>query len=297
VDPPTGELHERLRAHLASRGASFFRELYTAAGGGDEEAVLEALWDLVWAGEVTNDTFAPLRLAGPAARRTGQGRRPRLPRLTQPRAAGRWSLVSSLAPVPAAPTERLHALAGVLLQRYGVLTRESVVAEGWAGGFSALYPVLRAMEEAGRIRRGYFVAGMGGSQFALPGAVDRLRGAREAQSRVLALAATDPANPYGVVLPWPEQQVGRMARAAGAYVVLEGGELRLYLERGGRSLLTSGEVTRQHLEVLVAAVQGRIELQRVNGQDSRDSRLAPLLREAGFGSSHRGLVHYPKTGS
>jgi ATP-dependent Lhr-like helicase len=153
------------------------------------------------------------------------------------------------------------------------------------------------MEEAGRIRRGYFVAGMGGSQFALPGAVDRLRGVREGQPRVVALAATDPANPFGVVLPWPDQQAARMARAAGAYVVLEGGELRLYLERGGRSLLTQGEVTPSHLEVLVAAVRGKIELQRVDGLDSRDSRLAPLLRQAGFGSSHRGLVHYPKTGT
>src|SRR6202022_2519449 len=121
-DAPGGELHLRLRDHLRARGASFFRDLYRAAGGGDEEAALDALWDLVWAGEVTNDTFAPLRLAGPPARRTGHAPRPRFPRRPQPRAAGRWSLVSSLAPVPAPPTERLHALAGVLLQRYGVLT-------------------------------------------------------------------------------------------------------------------------------------------------------------------------------
>src|SRR5712664_1373683 len=165
------EVHRRLREHLKLRGASFFRDLYNAGGGGDEDAILDALWDLVWSGEVTNDTFAPLRLLGPLTRRpTG---RPKLPRLTQPRAAGRWSLVADLVGSGAAPTERLHSEAGVLLQRYGVLTREGVVAESWPGGFAALYPVLRAMEESGRIRRGYFIEGLGGSQFALPGAVDR----------------------------------------------------------------------------------------------------------------------------
>src|SRR5437870_1738619 len=141
-DVPAGELHVRLRDHLHARGASFFRDLYVASGGGDEEAILDALWDLVWAGEVTNDTFAPLRPLGPATRRPPRG--PRLPRLTQPRASGRWSLVTDLVGAGANPTERLHAAAGVLLQRYGVLTRESVVGEGWPGGFAGRYPVLRA---------------------------------------------------------------------------------------------------------------------------------------------------------
>src|SRR5207237_3429195 len=166
---------------------------------------------------------------------------PPLPKLTQPRATGRWSLAADLLGAGANPTERLHSEAGVLLQRHGVLTREAVVGEGWPGGFAGLYPVLRAMEEAGRIRRGYFIEGLGGSQFALPGAVDRLRGLREPEGRIVALAATDPANPYGVVIPWPES-AGRPARAAGAYVVLESGELKLFLERGGRSLLTFGTV-------------------------------------------------------
>src|SRR5207302_10110244 len=193
----------------------------------------------------------------------------------------------------ASTTERLHAEAGVLLQRHGVLTREAVVGEGWAGGFAALYPVLRAMEEAGRIRRGYFVDGLGGSQFALPGAVDRLRGAREPDGRVLALAATDPANPFGAVIPWPSTEgEGRMARAAGAFVVLDSGDLRLYLERGGRSLLTRGEVTAEHLRALVAAATGagKVELQRVDGVPARQSPLAPRLAEAGFGPTPRGLV-------
>jgi len=291
VDAPDGDLHTRLRDHLRARGASFFRDLYAACGGGDEETMLDALWDLVWAGEVTNDTFAPLRLLGPATRRPAH--RPRLPRLTQPRASGRWSLVTDLVGLGGNSTERLHAAAGVLLQRYGILTRESVAGEGWPGGFAGLYPVLRAMEESGRIRRGYFVEGLGGSQFALPGAVDRLRALREQDDRVIALAACDPANPYGSVLAWPRSD-GRMARAAGAYCVIDGGRLVLYLERGGRSLLTNGEVSLDHLRALVAAALhgGRLELQRVDGAAVVDSPLAGPLREAGFSSTHRGLVAY-----
>src|SRR3989442_1087400 len=162
----------------------------------------------------------PRRPRGPAPR----GRRPRrgMPRLIQPRATGRWSLVADLIGAGANATERLHAEAGVLLQRHGVLTREAVVGEGWPGGFASLYPVLRAMEESGRIRRGYFVEGLGGSQFALPGAVDRLRSLRESGGAVIAMAATDPANAYGTVLSWPQSD-GRMARAAGAYCVVDDG--------------------------------------------------------------------------
>ncbi len=297
---PDSQLHQRLRGHLATRGASFFRDLYGACGGGDEEVMLDALWDLVWSAEVTNDTFAPLRLLGPPARRTAH--RPRLPRLTQPRAAGRWSLVADMVGPGALPTERLHAEAGVLLQRHGVLTREAVVGEGWPGGFAGLYPVLRAMEESGRIRRGYFVEGLGGSQFALPGAVDRLRSLRDSGSGVVALAASDPAVAYGSVLPWPESG-GRMARAAGAYCVLDEGKLVLYLERGGRSLLTagrapgalqSGQVTAEHLQALIAIATnaGKLELQRVDGIPVMESPLKALLREAGFSSTHRSLVAY-----
>ncbi|MEA2644455.1 MAG: ATP-dependent helicase Lhr and Lhr-like helicase, partial [Chloroflexota bacterium] len=291
VEPPSGDLPNRLRDHLRARGASFFRDIYGACGGGDEEAILDALWDLVWSGEVTNDTFAPLRLLGPVARRPARG--PRLPRLTQPRASGRWSLVAEMTGAGASPTERMHAQAGVLLQRHGVLTREAVVAEGWPGGFAGLYPVLRAMEESGRIRRGYFVEGLGGSQFALPGAVDRLRSLREPNGLVVALAATDPANAYGAILPWPRSD-GRMARAAGAYCVLDGGELVLYLERGGRSLLTNGEVRPEHVRALmgVAIASGKVEVQRVDGIGVMESPLAEVLRESGFASTHRGLVAY-----
>ncbi|HEY2599218.1 MAG TPA: DEAD/DEAH box helicase [Candidatus Dormibacteraeota bacterium] len=291
VDPSSGDLHNRLREHLRGRGASFFRDIYGACGGGDEEVMLDALWDLVWSGEVTNDTFAPLRLLGPAARRPARG--PRLPRLTQARASGRWSLVAEMTGAGASTTERMHAEAGVLLQRHGVLTREAVVAEGWPGGFAGLYPVLRAMEESGRIRRGYFVEGLGGSQFALPGAVDRLRSLREPNGAVVALASSDPANAYGAILPWPRAD-GRMARTAGAYCVLDAGELVLYLERGGRSLLTNGEVRPEHVRALmgVATAAGKVEVQRVDGIGVMESPHAVMLRESGFASTHRGLIAY-----
>ena len=219
TERPTGTRHDGIRDHLASRGASFYRDLHRAAGGGPDREVLDALWDLVWAGEVTNDTFAPLRAL--RWKRTGGGgtRRARPGRLTAlgpPEAAGRWSLVE---PPTGTPTERLHAQSLALLERYGVLTREAVAAEGLDGGFSAVYPVLRALEDAGRIRRGYFVDGLGAAQFALPGALDRLRSARDAAERadaaeVLVLAAADPANPYGAALSWPRRDAQRPPAAA-----------------------------------------------------------------------------------
>ncbi len=200
VERPGEERHERIREHLARRGASFYRELYIAAGGGADRAMLDALWDLVWAGEVTNDTFAPLRALRwkrPAGSGANGMRRPRAGRLTSlgpPEAAGRWSLVhpdaadhgadgsDGRAAGPSAvitTTERVHAQALALLERHGVLTREAVASEGVEGGFSGVYPVLRALEEAGRIRRGYFVDGLGAAQFALAGALDRLRAERD----------------------------------------------------------------------------------------------------------------------
>jgi len=295
AEPPAGALHAAIRDHLRERGASFFADLLRGLGTGDVEAAADALWDLVWAGEVTNDTVAPLRALSGRGRQPGRpGRRP-LMRLVPPRAAGRWSLTAGLLDPAVAPTARLHALASSLLQRHGVLTREAVLGEGVPGGFAGLYGVLRAMEETGRIRRGYFVDGLGGSQFALPGAVDRLRAERDAPPAVVALAATDPANPYGVTVPWPELR-GRPARAAGAYVVLDGGELRLVLERGGRSVLTAGEVSADHVAALaaVAVRSGRLEVRSVDGEPVRGSALEAALREAGFGASPRGLVLYPE---
>jgi len=155
--------------------------------------------------------------------------------------------------------------------------------------------VLRAMEEAGKIRRGYFIDGLGGLQFALPGAIDRLRGARDEDAKVVALAATDPASPYGTTIPWPEHE-SRMARAAGAYVVLDGGELRLYLERGGRSLLTVGDVQPVHLQALagVAARVDKLEIQSIDGAPIKGSSLEGMLRETGFGTTPKGVVLWPE---
>src|SRR4029077_4459314 len=209
---------------LGARGALFFPQLLAALGGGFEPDVKDALWDLVWSGEVTNDSLYPLRgfLRPPALRhapRRGPAQRGPAPELP-----GRWSLVSSYASdTVATPTERLAARVQQLLERHGVVTRELVQHEGAEGGFAAVYGVLRRMEEAGRVRRGYFVAGRGAAQFALPGAVDRLPAVREPGEEpvVVTLAAADPANPYGAALSWPERETGRKAmRVAGSLVIL-----------------------------------------------------------------------------
>jgi ATP-dependent helicase Lhr and Lhr-like helicase len=296
-DRPESEEHDRLRAVLQQRGACFFREL---AGAGDSES-LDALWDLVWAGEVTNDSFAPLRaLTARKSRSSGSGGRRGKPNLGSlsvlgpPKAQGRWSLVESDLPRDdAVPTERSMRLASVLLDRHGVLTRESVRGEGHAGGFAAVYPVLRAMEEAGRVRRGYFVAGLGGAQFALAGAVDRLRARPDddAEPTALVLAATDPANPYGVALPWP---VKGPQRAAGAYVSFVDGVASLYLERGGRSVVTLRPYDGSWEGAAVEALGGLVAEGRLRrlALERFDEELSPVLRSAGFVPSPRGLVRY-----
>jgi ATP-dependent helicase Lhr and Lhr-like helicase len=309
-DRPSGEEHERLREVLSRRGACFFRELATAAASDDDRATLDALWDLVWAGEVTNDSFAPLRALGgggrsaraSTSRRRGRPNLGSLSVLGPPRAQGRWSLVEAdLAADTVTPTERAHALASVLLDRHGVLTREAVRGEGHAGGFAAVYPVLRAMEESGRVRRGYFVAGMGGAQFALPGAVDRLRTRRgrsagtpgdgAAGDDALVLAATDPANAYGLTLPWP---VPGLRRVAGAYVVLIGGEGALYVERGARGLVALRPFDGTWERPAVAALEQLVTTGRTRrlAVERYDEALEPVLRAAGFVPSPRGLVRY-----
>ena len=243
VDRPAGELHERIRAHLQRRGATFFRELRSAIPDArTDDELLDPLWDLAWAGEVTNDTFAALRaLSLPRSRSRSTRRSPRLMALGPPRAAGRWSLMADLVGEARSATERTHATAVALLERHGVVTREAVLAEGIAGGFASVYPVLKAMEEAGRARRGYFVDGLGAAQFALPGAVDRLRASRDDDERsVLVLAAADPAQPYGAALPWPRRDDDErlpLQRVPGAYLILVDGAPALYVERGGRGLL------------------------------------------------------------
>jgi ATP-dependent Lhr-like helicase len=194
----------------------------------------------------------------------------------------------------------MHALALQLLERLGVLTREAVLGESTPGGFAAAYPVLKALEEAGKVRRGYFVAGLGAAQFALPGAVDRLRAFRESSSAEadhaagMALAASDPAQPYGAALAWPQEATGRASRGAGAYAILVNGALAAFLERGARSLLTFGVDPAEWVDALASlAKDGRvrkIELVRIDGVPAGESPAADALRGAGFADGYRGLT-------
>jgi ATP-dependent Lhr-like helicase len=325
---PHDRLHAAIRQHLETRGASFHRELLaaaftsTAAAGErrpSEREFLDALWDLVWAGEVSNDTFAPLRALRWPRRggdRRAVSRRP-MARMGPPEAVGRWSLLrdtvgSMMALGPGSPpstTERRAALASMLLERYGVVTRDAVAAEELSGGFGAVYPVLREMEERGRVRRGYLVEGLGGAQFALPGAIDRLRAlrrepgmGRRLDATGILLAATDPAQPFGAALPWPRDEARHRAspsRSAGAYVISVDGDLVLYLERGGRSLLTfapfdDGETAEQALAALGGLTRDgrtrRIQVERIDGVAVASSPHRARLEAHGFRPGYRGLV-------
>ncbi|MBK5223802.1 MAG: DEAD/DEAH box helicase [Acidimicrobiia bacterium] len=312
-DTPAEPVHQALLGHLSQRGASFWPDLQRAAAAAelpyDDETVLAALWDLVWAGLVTNDSLAPLRASGtrtgrtPAASTRRKGPRAgRLARLGPPSAAGRWSLVAPLLEPLPTPTEAVHARAGQLLERYGVLTREAALGEGSEGGFAGVYPVLKALEERGQIRRGYFVAGLGAAQFALPGAVDRLRAVREVgeDGQPVVLAATDPAQPYGAALGWPVSG-GRPARAAGAFVVLASGMPVVYLERGGRSIVTFDGHERVDWPSALAGLveRGRfraLEIGKVDGEPVAGSEVAERLHGAGFVTGYRGLVRRASRG-
>jgi ATP-dependent helicase Lhr and Lhr-like helicase len=242
-----------VRDYLASHGASFFAAIREGTGQGFPTDTVEALWELVWMGLVTNDTLHPLRSYSGASE-SRRARRPspakfRSRRSSPQTSEGRWSLIDTLAATPATATEWGAATAHQLLTRYGIVTRETVSSEAIAGGFSAVYQVLRAMEDAGRLRRGYFVAGLGGAQFAMPAALDLLRSHREPpeKAHAVVLAATDPANPYGTLLKWPETSggtsttpadVGRGAtRSVGSQVVLVDGLAAGYLRRGEHDLL------------------------------------------------------------
>ena len=316
VEPAEGALQAQLRELLRERGALFFRDMLGATQRPATE-LFEALWDLVWAGEVTNDTLTPVRSLVEGTKR-GQGGRVRgarsIARLNRraavtgpPGSEGRWSLL----PKPdATPTERMSAWAAQLLERNGVLTREAVAAGGLPGGFSAVYPVLKAMEEAGRTRRGYFVAGLGATQFALPGCEDRLRDQREAKHldgpvAAVVLSADDPANPYGAALPWPQSPAGwRAQRAAGCQVILWDGWLIGFLDKKGERLLTflpEDEPARGHAsQALVGAVargvgrpRGRgggagVLITEINGQPVRESHLASAFEAGGFGRVAKG---------
>jgi ATP-dependent helicase Lhr and Lhr-like helicase len=290
ADRPEREVHERLRAALR-RSALFWYDLLADTGLEAEEA-LPALWDLVWAGEITNDAWTPLR-ANRRYQTASRAQRPR--RFSRRRASeitatqGRWSPTARL--FPGRPDRR--ALAELLLERHGIVTREGVRAEGIPGGYGAVYGELRSLETLGLCRRGYFVEGLGGAQFALGGAVERLRELRQRdgeQPEPLVLAAADPAQPYGAALPWPKRAGARAARVAGARVVLLGGEPALFVERGGRSLVPlrdpDEDWLREALSALVADVRRsgvkRLAVERFDGEPVADTAIMPLLLDAGF---------------
>jgi ATP-dependent Lhr-like helicase len=316
LERPKGELHDRIRELLAGRPA-FWLDIQTALGEVEREELHNALWDLAWAGEVTNDAYAPLRaprlraVTRSETRRTRRfsSRRP----ATGPALQGRWSLVSEL--LEGAPPQgpRLRAQAELMLERYGIVTRETVLSEGIPGGFTTLYGELSNLEILGTARRGYFVEGLGGAQFALAGAVERLRSLPREEGVHSLLAATDPAQPYGAQLPWPKpplREIGgdgddgekrggrRPSRVAGAYVLLRDGEPVIYVERGGKGILRLARLDEAGLaaalaELADAAAEGlipKLGIERIDGESVFGSGLEEALAEAGFTRQPRRMV-------
>jgi ATP-dependent helicase Lhr and Lhr-like helicase len=305
---------QEILAALAERGASFFDAMIPSGLAiGDRSQYVDALWELVWAGLVTSDTFAPVRgLAGSGAHRRpsrptprihrarlaggGLGRTTRTPRIVSPTTAGRWSLVHRSSQSAA---DRLASDIFAQLDRYGVVTRGSVLTENAEGGFGTAYRALSSLEESGQCRRGYFVEGLGAAQFALTGAVDRLRThqSEPAAPRAVVLAACDPANPYGAALPWPDREGHRPGRKAGALVVLVDGALIFYVERGGRTLLSFSEDSTQlapAAAALARSVQqgllGKLTVERADGGHIFGSvHVSEALQDAGFRMTPQGL--------
>jgi len=300
--------------------------LHDALGGGYPGEIIDALWGLVWRGLVTNDTFHALRayVAKPSASRQAK-RQHNLPsfrsrRTTPPSAQGRWTLLAQPKhDTPAKQTEWSHALALQLLNRYGILTRETVAQENVPGGFSAVYDVLKALEESGRIRRGYFVAGLGAAQFALPAAVDMLRSlrtnAQPEKPEIVSLAVTDTANLYGSVLRWPQvaeepAEAGprSLTRSVGASVILRNGELIAYMRRGNANVqvfLPADEPDRTNaardlVGFLADSAQaamhedetrsrGGLLIATINGQPVHEHWMARFLLDAGFSAAPKGF--------
>ncbi|WP_371618197.1 DEAD/DEAH box helicase [Streptomyces sp. NBC_00454] len=311
-------LHEAVLSALSGGYALFFRQLADAVRAHTPEAsdldLSSAIWDLTWSGRLTNDTLAPLRsllgsgrTAGATAHRARRtiprGRygtlAPQASRTGPPTVSGRWSLLPAHTPDP---THRAHALARTLLDRHGVVTRGAVAAEGVEGGFSAVYRILSAFEDSGQARRGYVVEGLGAAQFAMDGAVDRLRAAERTPPPLAAvvLAAADPANAYGAALPWPEPPSGathKPGRKAGSLVVLVDGALTLYLERGGKTLLAwpapdAPDLTAALQSLTAASRAGTLPaltVERINATPALTSPYSPPLESAGFHATPRGL--------
>ncbi|QDT00340.1 DEAD/DEAH box helicase [Adhaeretor mobilis] len=308
----TPAIEEEIHELLQTRGALFFDEMASQLGGFRNDA-LAALWSLVWKGHVTNDTIAPLRSLASGGKKKSTGRRGQRSRFRSRRqtrlagSEGRWSLVKygneDSAP---SPTERQTAITEILVRRYGILTRPSIDRESVEGGFSALYPVLRAMEESGRVRRGYFVEGLGGAQFASPGADDSIRQpAKEkdnAETIPLVLSAVDPANAYGAMLKWPATRSpdAQPQRVSGAQVILDEGVLLGFLNPQAGSLTTfkAGDATEQvaRHERLAVALESQAEdrpllLKKIDGGEPANSPLARLLLQHGFHATHSGYQH------
>ncbi len=305
--PVAGKWQGELRQLLAARGALFFADIVARLGGFPDE-LLKALWDLVWSGEVSNDTFAPLHSL--RRRRPGR-RRARIKRFRgfteirhgPPGSEGRWSLLARPDTGFVSPTERQTALVEQLLQRYGIVCPECAESENIPGGFAGMYPVLRAMEESGKVRRGYFVEGLGAMQFALPGADELMR--RQGAGGVIILGAVDPANPYGSLLPWPAGagETARPQRVAGARVILRDGVLLAYLGRTGQVLLSflpDDEYGDAALDALIAALQtlaqpnAPLVLTSIDGGAPEQSSLAGALRAAGFRASSQEYLYRVK---
>jgi ATP-dependent helicase Lhr and Lhr-like helicase len=320
-DEPASERSLRIIEFLSQKGASFFADIHEACGGGFPGETLDALWELVWSSRVTNDAFFPLRhwLRPPETSRNrtgpseGQPRSPEILRRMRSRIAasgpaqGRWSLIQSRLAFALTPTQWSANISQQLLARYGVVMRETAIAETIPGGYPTIYPALRTMEESGKIRRGMFVAGVGAAQFAVPAAVDMLRGLRTPPSppEVLYLAATDPANPFGTLLPWPRSEndpagapAGHhaMARASGAGVILINGGLTAFLRRRNPSLrvfLPEDEPERTAFARQLAKKLADLAIRRqtarsglligaINDAPARDHFLAAFLKESGF---------------
>ncbi len=304
-------LAREIADRLAERGASFFAEIVQACPGAGADALGTALWELVWQGLVTNDTFAPLRASrarvGAGTRASGRLRPSSRPGRHAPpdASSGRWCLVAPLLARAPSATECLHQRTLSLLARHGIVSRESLAIESERGGFGAIYPVLRELEEVGRVRRGHFSEGVTSAQFALPGAVDRLRAARERPASPVAilLPSLDPAQPYGAALTWPEGTGGRPRRAVGTSVVLVDGRAILFVESGGRQVLCFdgvGVSATENEAALLAALRElaanvgrlgvrRLAVLRVDGEPALLSGRAPLFLRSGFRASDRGL--------
>ena len=322
AEEPVDDTADQIRQFLVTNGAVFFGAIHSSIGGFRND-VFDALWRLVWNGEVTNDTLTPIRSlhrsascsASSRAGRTPSGRRSssrRSGRMRSQRSAsvpgteGRWSLLTPRNE-KISITEQKMEHARQLLDRMGIVTRESVGAENIVGGFSAVYPILRALEDSGQIRRGYFIEGLGAAQFAAPGADERLRNLAtpddSTNPRTVILSAVDPANPFGSVIPWPElaaKKASKPQRTAGALVVVQGGSALAYLNRAADSLVTfrqSAQQTQTATSAIAKAIaelaqsRGPIMLTTIDGYDADQSELAPNFVAAGFQSSSSGLRH------